>query len=63
MSTGGAGDIEMDRIERGGHWLPNRHCEITAGKKSEDDDSQSSQTHIMRKVEWSVREEKSRVAA
>ncbi|KAL8912045.1 MAG: hypothetical protein Q9171_002898 [Xanthocarpia ochracea] len=51
-------NIEMDRIERSSHWLPNRHCEITAGKKSEDD-SQSSQTHIMRKVEWSVTEEKS----
>ncbi|KAL8880795.1 MAG: hypothetical protein Q9192_007942, partial [Flavoplaca navasiana] len=55
-------DIEMDRIERGTHWLPNRHCEITGGKKSEDD-SQSSQTHIMRKVEWSVTEEKSGMAA
>ncbi|KAI4252320.1 MAG: hypothetical protein L6R42_008010 [Xanthoria sp. 1 TBL-2021] len=54
-------NIEMDRIDRGSHWLPNRHCEITAGKKSEDD-SQSSQTHIMRKVEWSVTEEKSGVA-
>ncbi|KAI4275922.1 MAG: hypothetical protein LQ337_002837 [Flavoplaca oasis] len=54
-------DIEMDRIDRGTHWLPNRHCEITGGKKSEDD-SQSSQTHIMRKVEWSVTEEKSGMA-
>lgn len=54
-------DIEMDRIERGTHWLPNRHCEITGGKKSKDD-SQSSQTHIMRKVEWSVTEEKSGMA-
>ncbi|KAL8918034.1 MAG: hypothetical protein Q9172_005584 [Xanthocarpia lactea] len=53
-------NIEMDRIDRSSHWLPNRHCEITAGKKSEDD-SQSSQTHIMRKVEWSVTEEKSGV--
>ena len=53
-------DIEMDRIDRGNHWMPNRHNEITGGKKSEDD-SQSSQTHIMRKVEWSVTEEKSGV--
>ncbi|KAL8860940.1 MAG: hypothetical protein Q9178_002695 [Gyalolechia marmorata] len=53
-------NIEMDRIDRSSHWMPNRHCEITAGKKSEDD-SQSSQTHIMRKVEWSVTEEKSGV--
>ena len=51
-------NIEMDRIERSNHWLPNRQYEITAGKKSEED-SQSSQTHIMRKVEWSVTEEKS----
>ncbi|KAL8837530.1 MAG: hypothetical protein Q9170_002489 [Blastenia crenularia] len=55
-------NIEMDWIERGSHWLPNRQSEITAGKKS-DVDSQSSQTHIMRKVEWSVTEEKSEVAA
>ncbi|KAL8847394.1 MAG: hypothetical protein Q9221_007581 [Calogaya cf. arnoldii] len=53
-------NIEMDRIERGSHWLPNRHCEITAGKKSVED-SEGSQTHIMRKVEWSVTEEKSGV--
>ncbi|KAL8704961.1 MAG: hypothetical protein Q9201_001907 [Fulgogasparrea decipioides] len=26
-------NIEMDRIDRGSHWLPNRHCEITAGKR------------------------------
>ncbi|KAI4192075.1 MAG: hypothetical protein LQ346_004503 [Caloplaca aetnensis] len=54
-------DIEMDWIERSSHGLPNRHFEITAGKKS-DDNSQNSQTHIMRKVEWSVTEEKSGVA-
>lgn len=52
-------NIEMDRIDWG--WPPNRHCEIMAGKKSEDD-IQTSQTHIMRKVEWSVTEEKPRLA-
>ncbi|KAL8907647.1 MAG: hypothetical protein Q9207_001299 [Kuettlingeria erythrocarpa] len=51
-------DIEMDWIERGSHGQPNRHFEITANKKS-DDNSQGSQTHIMRKVEWSITEEKS----
>ncbi|KAL8788533.1 MAG: hypothetical protein Q9213_001606 [Squamulea squamosa] len=51
-------NIEMDWIERGNRGMPNRHLEITADKKS-DVGSQSSQTHIMRKVEWSVTEEKS----
>ncbi|KAL8868305.1 MAG: hypothetical protein Q9174_005079 [Haloplaca sp. 1 TL-2023] len=61
-TKGNAGDIEMDRIERGAQWLPNRHNEITAGRKS-DDDSQGSQTHIIRKVEWSVTAENSDRAA
>ncbi|KAL8707084.1 MAG: hypothetical protein Q9220_007824 [cf. Caloplaca sp. 1 TL-2023] len=54
-------NIEMGPIERGGHWKPSRQNEITGGRKS-DEDSQGSQTHIMRKVEWSVTEEKSGVA-
>ncbi|KAL8648732.1 MAG: hypothetical protein Q9210_004813 [Variospora velana] len=52
-------NIEMDRVDR--QWLPNRHIRSTADKKS-DVGSQSSQTHIMRTVEWSVTEEKSGVA-
>ncbi|KAL8981399.1 MAG: hypothetical protein Q9177_005580 [Variospora cf. flavescens] len=52
-------NIEMDRIER--QWLPNRHNRSTSDQKG-DVGSQSSRTHIMRTVEWSVTEEKPGVA-
>ena len=43
------------------HGLPDRHFESTA-YRGDDKDSQSSKTHIMRKVEWSITEESSGTA-